>query len=170
MQISLQKINQQPNQQLIVKESIQLDELVDEVLGLEQIEPVQVEAIFQNVGSRLYHGEVKESTQAVLTCSRCLTGYTMPLQAEWSERFTDEESRAIDSEEEIVHLVEAQTIDLDPYIREALILTIPFAPLCREDCKGLCPVCGANKNVRECSCVTERIDPRLAALQDLFKE
>lgn len=169
MEISLLKINQQPNHQLTVEDTIQLDELVKEVPGLERIDPIQVEATFQKVGSHLYQGDVKESTHAVLTCSRCLTGYSTPLQAEWSERFTDEESRAMDSEDEVVHLVEAQTIDLDPYIRESLILTIPFAPLCKEDCKGLCPVCGANKNVQDCGCSTERIDPRLAALQDLFK-
>ena len=56
---------------------------------------------------------------------------------------------------------------MTPYIREAVLLELPYAPVCREDCKGLCPVCGVDRNRESCSCNTERIDPRLAVLKEL---
>ncbi|MCG8421596.1 MAG: DUF177 domain-containing protein [Proteobacteria bacterium] len=61
---------------------------------------------------------------------------------------------------------EAKSVDLEPLLREQLILAVPFAPLCREDCQGLCPQCGANRNCESCACEPP-IDPRLAALQDI---
>ena len=57
-------------------------------------------------------------------------------------------------------------VDLEPLVREQFVLAVPFAPLCREDCLGLCPQCGADRNVAPCSCEAP-IDPRFAALQGL---
>ena len=54
-------------------------------------------------------------------------------------------------------------IDLAPLVREQFVLAVPYAPLCREDCQGLCPQCGADKNVAPCTC-TRPADPRFAAL------
>jgi len=56
-------------------------------------------------------------------------------------------------------------IDLAPAIREQVILAAPPSPLCSEDCKGLCPICGQDKNLRDCGCVEARIDPRWEALK-----
>jgi uncharacterized protein len=53
-------------------------------------------------------------------------------------------------------------------VREQLFLTIPMKRLCREDCGGLCPSCGANRNLTPCECTAEDLDPRLAPLKDLF--
>lgn len=170
MQISLQRINQQLEGQLTIDETVHLDELVKEVQGLKQLDPVVLHATFTKLDKHLYEVDVTESSHAVMTCSRCLTEFKMPLETHWSERFTDVDESATDTEEEVVHLALAQQIDLDPYIRESLLLTIPFAPICSDTCRGLCPVCGVNKNVQDCGCSTERIDPRFAALQNFFNE
>jgi uncharacterized protein len=58
-------------------------------------------------------------------------------------------------------------LDLQPLVRDALLLELPLAPLCQPDCAGLCPVCGADRNVTECDCRTDTIDPRWAALEVL---
>jgi uncharacterized protein len=57
-------------------------------------------------------------------------------------------------------------IDLEPLMREQFVLAIPYAPLCKEDCKGLCPQCGIDRNTASCTC-EKPIDPRLAALKGL---
>lgn len=57
-------------------------------------------------------------------------------------------------------------VDLEPLVREQFILAVPFAPLCKDDCLGLCPQCGIDKNVESCAC-EKPIDPRFAALQGL---
>jgi uncharacterized metal-binding protein YceD (DUF177 family) len=61
---------------------------------------------------------------------------------------------------------DGERIDLEPLLREQFVLALPFAPLCAETCKGLCPQCGIDRNTASCSCVPP-IDPRLAALKGL---
>jgi uncharacterized metal-binding protein YceD (DUF177 family) len=61
---------------------------------------------------------------------------------------------------------DGEKIDLEPLFREQFVLAVPYAPLCAEDCKGLCPQCGIDRNTGTCSC-EKPIDPRLAALKGL---
>ena len=61
---------------------------------------------------------------------------------------------------------EGEHIDLEALFREEFVLAIPYAPLCREDCKGLCPQCGIDRNAGTCAC-EKSIDPRLAPLKGL---
>jgi uncharacterized protein len=58
-------------------------------------------------------------------------------------------------------------IDLAPLVREYMLLDIPMKPLCRPDCKGLCPVCGQNLNDSTCQHQVDEIDPRLSVLKEL---
>ena len=59
------------------------------------------------------------------------------------------------------------TLDLEPLVRDALLLELPLAPLCTEDCAGLCPSCGADRNETQCDCRVDDTDPRWAALRSL---
>jgi uncharacterized protein len=61
-------------------------------------------------------------------------------------------------------------IDLDPVVREQVILALPAYPVCQDGCKGLCPVCGANLNERECGCERKVPDPRWAGLEKFKKQ
>jgi len=68
--------------------------------------------------------------------------------------------------EEVQYLSpDTNIIDLGEDVRQFLILSLPLKILCREDCAGLCPVCGANRNRSSCSCTTEEGDPRWAELK-----
>jgi uncharacterized protein len=60
-----------------------------------------------------------------------------------------------------------KTIDLDPLVREQVLLALPMHAVCREDCRGLCGNCGQNLNEGTCACETERVDPRLASLKNI---
>jgi uncharacterized protein len=64
-------------------------------------------------------------------------------------------------------LFDGKTIDLDPLVREQVLLALPMHAVCREDCKGLCGSCGQNLNEGECRCAVDRVDPRFAQLKDL---
>jgi uncharacterized protein len=110
-----------------------------------------------------------------LACSRCLEpvkDHTVIRFSEVFKRAESNEERDEDMEEEESDFIEvnADRLDLKPYVEEALQLFMPFAPLCSNDCKGLCQTCGQNLNERTCSCSTEKVDVRFAALKDLFKE
>jgi uncharacterized protein len=77
-----------------------------------------------------------------------------------------------DVEDQVLGLAEYrdESIDLGHVVLEQFVLALPMKPLCQDECRGLCPVCGANRNREACECKQEWIDPRLAALADLKKQ
>jgi uncharacterized protein len=81
-----------------------------------------------------------------------------------------EEGPEVVAEDLDVFPYDGDKIDLEPLFREQFVLAVPFAPLCREDCKGLCPQCGIDLNTGTCNCARDEedpVDPRLAALKGL---
>src|SRR5262249_59232686 len=70
-------------------------------------------------------------------------------------------------EGETYALSDDDVVDLEPLIRDALLLELSPVPLCRPDCKGLCPKCGVDHNLSECDCADAEPDPRWAALRSL---
>ena len=78
------------------------------------------------------------------------------------ERFVHERQAG----DEEVYVIEDDFIDLAPLAHDAIFLDLPLAPLCREDCKGLCPFCGIDRNEERCDCVAPP-DPRWASLDVL---
>ncbi len=65
---------------------------------------------------------------------------------------------------------ETGLLDLEPLVREEMLLAIPINPICRLDCKGLCPICGGNLNETLCTHEDEEIDSRLSVLKTLLDE
>ncbi len=120
--------------------------------------------------SRNYQGLLAEvAIQAVteLECVRCLTTIQQPLRTNFTELFAFSARAATESG---LILPEDGRIDLGPLVREYLILEIPISPICMPDCKGLCPVCGENRNTDECQHEIDEIDPRLADLKSLLND
>jgi uncharacterized protein len=94
-------------------------------------------------------------------CRRCAAPVSGELNIAVNERFGD----APIAEDELYPITD-DTVDLGPLVRDAVVLELPSAPLCREDCLGLCPQCGADRNEGDCSCVAPK-DPRWANLDVL---
>ncbi len=94
------------------------------------------------------------------TCRRCLEPAGGTLVTPVREHFTE----GGDGEE--TYPLHDGEVDLEPMVRDAVLLELPQAPLCRESCLGLCPVCGADRNVEPCDCPPAQ-DPRWAALDVL---
>jgi len=95
-----------------------------------------------------------------LTCARCLEQFESEVRVEVRELFVP--GAAPDADE---YPVTDGFADLEPMIRDSILLAMPFAPLCRPGCLGLCGRCGGDRNLRECRC--QQADPRWSALQDL---
>ncbi len=94
-------------------------------------------------------------------CRRCLEPVRGTLRSEVLEVFEAE------PKEGETLLLDGVTIDLEPVAREAIMLELPIAPLCTDDCKGLCPTCGADLNEVDCDCTPVAADPRWAGLEGL---
>ncbi len=103
-----------------------------------------------------------------LQCDRCLDTFTMPLEEKFRVllSYDSEDNKDIDV---ILLDPDAEELDMQPYVRDTLLLSIPFKKLCSEDCRGLCVSCGVNLNRETCSCEQSRIDPRWDALKEIKK-
>ncbi len=93
----------------------------------------------------LVQGKFEGSVQS--ECVRCLTVFGQPLRTEFQELFAFNTRSTAESE---LILPEDGNINLEPLLREYLLVEVPIRPICREDCMGLCPVCGENLNVAAC--------------------
>jgi uncharacterized protein len=148
------------------------DELnpVDERVKL--IAPATVNGKIRLAGNEVFvNGHVDTRTQ--VECDRCLKPVEIPVDADFElEYITGSEyetsSAAELTEAEMsVSVFDGEVIDVDEIVKEQVLLAVPTRMLCREDCKGICPECGEDRNTGECSCVTSDIDPRWAALKNL---
>lgn len=106
-------------------------------------------------------------------CTRCLEPLKRKIEVAFDDVFVDSahESRGSETELTVADMDEALVIggriDLADVVREQILLALPEQVFCREDCRGLCPKCGGNRNLIDCNCEREEIDPRWAALKNL---
>lgn len=119
------------------------------------------------------------ATALELRCSRCLEPFTLPVDSAFDLRYLPEGTAAPDVDTDDGELADDdtaatfyrdETIDLGDLVREQFYLALPMKPLCRPDCKGLCPQCGTNLNTDTCQCQPRWEDPRLAGLKALISD
>ncbi len=131
-----------------------------------QVEDLRGTVRFTRTAQGLYaHGRLH--ARAHQTCVRCLAEYEQDLSVELDDLFTYPPAPGADA---LLQIPESGILDLNPLLREHLLLAVPLQPLCRPDCAGLCPVCGANQNLTHCHHRETAIDPRLAVLKSLLSE
>jgi uncharacterized protein len=153
-------------------ESLPLYHEGDEGLDAHNLEGmVKVTKLTEGV---LVQGDVTAHVNVL--CSRCLTDIDLVVEAQLEEQFRPtvdvETGRAvkrpsIDEDDDAFEIDPNHIMDLSEPVRQALLVAMDMRPLCREDCKGLCPECGANRNEVDCGHVPVVEDPRWAALREL---
>ncbi len=101
-----------------------------------------------------------------LVCSRCLDRYPVPVASDFDLRYLPQSANVGEGELEVAEedlstaFYQDDVIDLGQLVREQFYLALPMKPLCRPDCLGLCPQCGANRNHEACGCAAGWVDPR----------
>jgi uncharacterized protein len=154
---------------LDVTDSLDLDRLV---VGDEEFvytKPVRFSVTLTNTGAGIVAmGIVHADVDA--ECSRCLVHFGTRLDGEVEGFYvTPAGARGI-PDEQPYELIGEHTVDILPAILQALTVEAPFAPVHAEDCKGMCPACGCDRNERECGCEPERGPSAFGALRGLFEE
>jgi uncharacterized protein len=122
---------------------------------------LKAELVLENASGVLVVRGPAETTLE-LTCDRCLTVWTEALKVEITEAlgFDDDGDG---------YALERDTADLEPVLRDALLLEVPLRPMCRDDCLGLCATCGADLNTATCPGHDEESTSPFAALRDLLE-
>jgi uncharacterized protein len=109
--------------------------------------------------------QVKMVAKVSIECVRCLDSFSQLLYIDFTDLYNF--AHHISDESDLI-VPENGILDMTPSIREEMQVAIPIKPLCRPDCKGLCPVCGENRNIVQCDHHQDSIDPRLESLRTLL--
>jgi uncharacterized protein len=161
----------------------QLDEmLAGDRAGYRARGAARVDVVLEKLERRV-RIEAQAKADVTAACGRCLTPVSVEVPVEFevtlvpADEYRDEAApedgdkgpvggsfAPEDAEEETYT---GKVIDLDPIVREQILLAVPGYPVCDEGCKGLCSVCGANLNERDCGCDRRVPDPRWAGLKNL---
>jgi DUF177 domain-containing protein len=132
-----------------------------ELVDVPEDAPIEGDLVLESVTDGIYvSGSLEGRFQ--MRCARCLK----PFERAFDVEMTELVARELGPEDDYA-LAEDLTLDPEPMVRDAVGLEMPFAPLCRPDCRGLCEICGGDRNLGECP-GHARTDPRWAALDTLL--
>jgi uncharacterized protein len=168
MRIELDKVEEQGGKFAQVYEANELP--LDPEVRL--VEPAEVRGRVRRAGKEV-ELQGKLHTKLETVCGRCLQPVDLPINTEFKERFVRavswaaEEQHELQAEDLNIAVFDGEGIELDDLVREELLLALPANVLCREDCKGLCPSCGIDRNLSNCECENEAVDSRWQKLKEL---
>jgi uncharacterized protein len=139
---------------------------------LRLVNPPAVTGKIRPEGNRV-HVEGRVTVGVQVECDRCLKLIEFPVDSSFKLEYVTPEDyqaqQAVELTEDDLDLsiFDGEAIDIDELLTEELLLAVPDHILCRDDCKGICPVCGGDRNAVACGCEKAEIDPRWAALKEL---
>ena len=169
MRIDLEKLDESGGK---FSRTYETDDLKFDEHDLMLIEPVTVDGRIRRKGVEVeLRGNLR--TKVTVACGRCLKCVQIPIEVDFTERFTaavswkNEEQHELTEEDLDLSAFDGESIELDDLVKEEILLAMPGHVLCREDCKGLCPNCGVDFNAGSCDCSTKQIDSRWEKLKDL---
>lgn len=154
MQISLETLRNSPGKTFsyeFTQEAAVFD-LTEDGACFDRPVEVRLEAVFRD-GKFHVFGSMR--TGLVSECSRCLQPFILHLEGQWED---DLPAEAV------------QELDVIGLVREMYYTTLPLKPLCAEVCKGLCSICGADRNHEDCGCDLEHVNDRLSEFKKLLLE
>lgn len=127
---------------------------------------VHVTGRLSSAGQGRFYFSGRFEGSAVTECRRCLADATVSVSDDVQLLFAQAGVAEADEDDVVVIPAGERELDLRPAIREEWLLAVPAFALCREDCRGLCPTCGADRNQGDCTCLPTT-DPRWDALRNL---
>ncbi len=130
----------------------------------------KAELVMGSIGEIRVSGHV--TAQIESDCDRCLEPARFPIDSDFTLYYRPVEAgygdeKEIDGGEAEMGFYEGDGLELNDVLREYVLLALPMQRVCSESCKGICPVCGQNRNLKECGCHVEAKDDRWAALKEL---
>ena len=158
------------NKEITKEVQIEFDSFVSRLGEFPIIEKAPIELRIANrEGSKLLITGTVDFA-ASIPCSRCLEEVPTRIHFDIEKEFRLENSAIHDEEMEEIDYLIGFDLDIDRLIYGEILVNWPMKVLCKEDCKGICKVCGMNLNKGDCNCQKTELDPRMAAIQDVFNK
>ena len=131
-------------------------------------EPIELHIRNQENATVLITGTV--DMEVMIPCSRCLEDVPTPIHFDIDKKLRIEEDCLVDDEMEEPDYLIGFELDVEKLVYAEILVNWPMKVLCKDDCEGICKVCGMNLNKGACSCQKTELDPRMAAIQDIFNK
>ena len=158
------------NKEITKEVQIEFDSFVSRLGEFPIIEKAPIELRIANRdGSKLLITGTVDFA-ASIPCSRCLEEVPTRIHFDIEKEFRLENSVIHDEEMEEIDYLIGFDLDIDRLIYGEILVNWPMKVLCSDDCKGICKVCGMNLNKGNCNCQKTELDPRMAAIQDVFNK
>lgn len=168
VEIDISSLKRSPGEVKKLNMAVDMPPVLTEVEQIGFDGPVKLDLVLTNVNDTIsVEGKVKANLR--LACGSCLDSFTMPVEAEVSEVYYNEAQVEITPGEEWIPYT-GDMLDLTPEVLKSIMVELPMRLVCRDDCKGLCPGCGKNRNLEQCQCAGEVVDPRLEVLKQLLEK
>lgn len=147
------------------KEVIELDEMEYKIS-----KKSLVDLEIAHIGDRKVSIQANAEISLLIPCSRCLEDVEVGFNIDFDKKvdFRQTEDDRVDDINEMSYITDFD-LDVDLLIYGEILLDFPLKVLCKEDCKGICNSCGKNLNKGSCDCSLQPKDPRMAVIQDIFK-
>ena len=135
------------------------------------VEKAPLSLVIENTGKRVLRLSGRVSLTVIIPCARCLEDVRTPLDLDFEievdmKQSEEERLEALDESD----FINGYNLDVDKLVYGEALLNWPSRVLCKEDCKGLCKVCGQNLNRMTCSCDSTELDPRMAKIRNIFSK
>jgi len=169
MKISIKDITSFPDtsKNFPIESELEVFELAGETYPITHTKPFHI--CLSMIGNSKLHitGETEVTIKA--SCDRCLSEVDVIVPAE-IDTTVEIADGAVVNDDDIGEypFVDGEFVDIDRLIYDEILVNYPAKILCQDDCKGLCPVCGQNKNLGSCGCDDTVLDPRMAQFLDVF--
>lgn len=169
MLITLEALEDEP---LKFDEVFAADQFDFAVPSLRQVAPLHVQGVASAI-EREIHIRGRLTTQVEMDCARCLEPVSQAVKRDFDlfyqplDQSPDGDEQVVPKGEEELGFYSGEGVVLEDVAKEQVLLSLPMRAVCREDCKGLCPACGINRNRESCKCKDTGGDPRWAALKNL---
>ncbi len=166
MKVGLKEISEFPAEVSIFEETQEIEFAID---GVTFVDGITAKLSIQQTETEYYIRGVC-AAKVDLECARCLEPAREDISGEIdiiAIRESGSAERFVDVED-VIELDVNEELEFSEQVRQALFAALPLKPLCRPDCRGLCPTCGGNRNETPCNCTKEASDSRWDALKDLI--
>lgn len=124
----------------------------------------------KNSGGKTLKVEAKAEVLLTAPCDRCLTDVDVNINVDYSREFALNKGVIEMDDLDVAEFIDGLILDTEQLVQDEILVNWPMKVLCKEDCKGICNKCGCNLNEQTCSCDRTVVDPRMAAIQDVFNK
>ena len=171
MLIDLSEILSLEGKTQVVEAPVSMDSFQSKLGTFPIVEKKPVSIRITNSGKKVLKLEADGAVTVAIPCDKCLkdvpTTFTIHLEEELDMK-ASKEDRIKDLDE--INYVTGCSLDVEQLVHNEILIRWPLRVLCQEDCKGICSHCGKDLNDGPCSCEQESLDPRMAAIRDIFSK